>query len=119
MTATNIAQAAATATSRLRALAGRNRIGCFMGIDPTRSQRPVEHAGPKLDDGDDIEQHHQCPERERDRDRARAPLALLLLGKHDPGLGGQIVHVAHPMPIPPSGSPPMCSTSSIANSTNK
>src|SRR6266567_2084257 len=119
MTATKMPQAAATATSRLRALAGSSLIERFMGIDPTPSQRPVEHAGPELDDGDDIEQHHQRPERECDRDRARASPALLLFGEHDPGLGGRIVHGAHPIVIPPGGSRPVGSTSSIANSTNR
>src|SRR6266566_2484472 len=119
MTATKMLQAAATATSRLRALAGSSLIERFMGIDPTPSQRPVQHAGPELDDGDDIEQHHQGPKGERNGDRARTPPALLLLGEHDPGLGRPIIHGAHPMPIPPSRGPPVCSISSVANSTKR
>src|SRR5436190_18721003 len=118
MTATNIPHAAAITRSRRRALAGSNRIGWFMGIDPRLSQGTVEYAGPELDDGHDIEQHHQGPKRERDGNRARAAPALLLLGEHDAGLWG-FVHGAHPRAMPAGGSPPVRSTSSIANSTNR
>src|ERR1051326_8062204 len=118
MAATKITQAPATARSRRRRLAGSIPIECFMG-DPTGSQRPIEHARPELDDGDDIEQHHQGRQGQRDGDRARAPPALLLLGEHDPGLAVEFVHRAHPKPTPPSGKPPIRSASSVANNTNR
>src|ERR1051326_4720115 len=118
MAATKVTQAPATARSRRRRLAGSIPIECFMG-DPTGSQRPIEHARPELDDGDDIEQHHQGRQGQRDGDRARAPPALLLLGEHDPGLAVEFVHRAHPKPTPPSGKPPIRSASSVANNTNR
>src|SRR5919199_5055449 len=81
-------------------------------------ERPVEHARPKLHDRHDIEQQHQGSEGERDRNRARATAALLLFREYDAGLGRGISHAGHPMP-PSSASPPVCSTSSVANSTNR
>src|SRR5713101_7046241 len=55
-------------------------------------QWPVQHAGTKLDDGDDVEQQHKRPECKRDGDRPRAAAAPLLIREYDALLAVVIVH---------------------------
>src|SRR6266852_6508228 len=82
-------------------------------------QWPVQHAGTKLDDGDDVEQQHKRPECKRDGDRPRAAAALLLIREYDALLAVVIVHCRRLAPHSSTrpGAPSRSSIRSTANNT--
>src|SRR6185295_11754690 len=106
MPATKAPQAAATMTSRRRALVCPVDI---WSVDIIVSQRPDQHRR-SLDQRHQVEQHDERAERQRDRDRAGAAAAFLLLRQHNAVVGRD--HGASPKRAS------ALSTSSAANSTN-
>src|SRR5579885_97020 len=86
------------------------------------SQRPLQHAR-SFDQGHDIEQERQQPERHRNRDRAGAARAQLLLGQFDaafrlpPAIAHRLAQ-AHAAKWPNSPAA-IRSANRTANSTNK
>src|SRR5258708_6181390 len=84
------------------------------------SQRPLQHAGTKLDDGDHVEQQHKRPECKGDGDRPGAAAALLLVREYDARLVVVIVHYQHLAPHSRTrpGAPSRSSIKSTANNTN-
>src|SRR5450432_3781249 len=106
MTATNTPHAAAIATSESRRRTADDGapaeplpvcrvpsvIGRASSVIRHPSQRPVQHVGAELDDGDHVEQKHQRAERERDGDRTMTATPLLLLGEDDAVFAVVVVH---------------------------
>src|SRR5260370_12878426 len=62
------------------------------------SERPLQHAGTKLDDGDHVEEKHKRPECKGDGARPGAATALLLFREYDARLVVVIIHNRHLTP---------------------
>src|SRR6266446_10704472 len=84
------------------------------------SQRPLQHAGTKLDDGDHVEEKYERPECKGDGDRPGAAAALLLVREYDALRVVVIVHNQHLAPHSRTrpGAPSRSSIKSTANNTN-